>query len=122
MDIKTYIEEASRTDAPMEQVSIDRLHDYHMTFGMFTEVAELADVFKKNLAYKKPIDWINVQEELGDLMWYVANFCKSHDFDLEEILETNISKLMVRYPEKFTEEKANNRNLEDERNILSQGG
>jgi hypothetical protein len=52
MNIKEYMEKAAMTDAPMEQVSIERLHDYHMTFGMFTEAAELADVFKKNLAYR----------------------------------------------------------------------
>jgi NTP pyrophosphatase (non-canonical NTP hydrolase) len=118
MDIKKYMEEASRTDAPLK--SLWR-HDIHMTLGMVTEAGELADIFKKNLAYDKDIDWVNVREEIGDLMWYISNFCKAHNYNLEDILETNIAKLKVRYPEKFTEEKANNRNLQDERNILSQG-
>jgi NTP pyrophosphatase (non-canonical NTP hydrolase) len=115
MDIKEYVEKAGRTDAPL---SSPMEHDVHMIFGMLTEIGELADIFKKNLAYKKEIDWINVKEEVGDLMWYTANFCKANEFDLEKILETNIDKLIARYPEKFTEEKANNRDLDAEREVL----
>ena len=36
----------------------------------------------------------------------------------EEIQERNIEKLKARYGEKFTDEKAINRNLETERSIL----
>ena len=120
MDIKTYMEMAAKTDAPLDEriISSEELHNYHMTFGMFTEAAELADVFKKNMAYKKPIDWVNVKEEVGDLMWYIANFCRANGFDLEEIMQTNIYKLAARYPNKFSENRANNRNLSVEREIL----
>jgi NTP pyrophosphatase (non-canonical NTP hydrolase) len=118
MNIKEYVEKASRTDAPL---SSPQEHDIHMVLGIVTEAAELADVFKKSLAYNKEIDWTNVREEFGDLMWYIANFCKSHDFDLEEILGTNIAKLKARYPDKFTEEKANNRHLDVERQVLEFG-
>jgi hypothetical protein len=51
-------------------------------------------------------------------MWYVANICNINKWDLREILETNINKLEARYPEKFTEDKALNRNLDIERKIL----
>jgi NTP pyrophosphatase (non-canonical NTP hydrolase) len=91
-----------------------------MVLGMQTEAAEIADVYKKALAYKKPIDFVNVKEELGDLMWYIANMCNIHGWNMEDILDTNIAKLEARYPEKFTEENALNRNLEKERDILEQ--
>lgn len=118
MQINKYVEEAKRTMAVMDSSVLDNVH---MLLGMVTEVGELADVYKKNIAYKKPVDYINVKEEIGDVMWYIANFCSLNNFDLEEILKNNIAKLRSRYPEKFTEQHATNRNLEKERDILTNG-
>ena len=115
MDIKQYKEAAWRTSARLATFKDDA---HHMLFGMLTEVGELADAFKKNLAYKKPLDYVNIEEEVGDLMWYVINFCSVMGFNLEDILEQNIAKLRARYPEKFTEDKAINRDLAKEREIL----
>jgi NTP pyrophosphatase (non-canonical NTP hydrolase) len=89
-----------------------------MVLGMQTEAAEIADVYKKHIAYKKELDLVNVKEEIGDLMWYIANLCNMNSWDLREILDTNIAKLEARYPEKFTEEQAINRDLVTERQIL----
>jgi NTP pyrophosphatase (non-canonical NTP hydrolase) len=119
MDIKEYFKEASRTDAPL---SSKREHDLHMVLGMVTEVGELADQFKKNLAYGKELDGFNIIEEIGDLMWYVANFCTSNNIDFEKLLEVNIGKLALRYPEKFTEYFAAHRDLDGERKILEGEG
>lgn len=115
MEIKEYCELSKRTLANLKYKEKDNLH---MVLGMLTEIGELADIIKKNLAYKKDIDWINAQEEIGDICWYVANFCNINGFDLTQILQANIDKLRSRYPEKFTEEKALNRNLDAERKIL----
>jgi NTP pyrophosphatase (non-canonical NTP hydrolase) len=60
----------------------------------------------------------NVKEEIGDLMWYIGVFCKKNNLNLEEIMETNIKKLAARYPDKFTQKAAINRNLDAERAIL----
>ena len=117
MDIKTYIKEASRTSAVLDTKWQDEMH---YVMGMVTEVGELMDVYKKELAYDKPMDVINMAEEIGDLMWYIANYCRVMGFDFEEILEKNIAKLKARYPEKFTADKANHRDLEKERKILEQ--
>ena len=42
--------------------------------------------------------------------------------DLENILDINIKKLKTRYPDKFTEENANTRNLDKEKEILNELG
>jgi hypothetical protein len=55
-------------------------------------------------------------------MWYIANFCRVNDFDLEKIMDTNINKLRARYPEKFTQNNAIDRNLDKERKILEELG
>lgn len=115
MEIKEYQQQSIRTCANLDSTLLDNIH---MVLGMQTESAELSDVFKKNLAYNKDIDWINIKEELGDLMWYIANMCNINGWDLRDILDTNINKLQSRYPDKFTTDKAINRDLLKERSIL----
>lgn len=90
----------------------------HMLFGMITEMGELTDIFKKSMAYGKDIDWVNVEEEIGDIEFYIASFCRITGLDLQDIINTNVLKLESRYPEKFTEYHALNRDLEKERDIL----
>lgn len=115
MDIKTYQEKTKRTLAPLPTQFEDELH---MAMGLVTEAGEFLDVYKKKLAYKKEIDYVNLKEEIGDLLWYISNFCNMKGWSMEEVMDINIKKLEKRYPEKFTEEKAINRDLEGERNIL----
>ena len=117
MKIKDYCTWTGQTCAKLDHIDDDNLH---MVLGIITEAGELADVFKKYLAYKKEIDWVNTKEEIGDLMFYIGSFCRINNLDLEEILQINHDKLMSRYEDGFTEEKALNRNLEKERSILEQ--
>jgi len=119
MELKQYIIESSRT---CPDLGLDFNNQMHMAIGISTEAGELLDAYKKKLAYNKSLDKTNVAEEIGDLCWYVANLCRILNLDLQEILQNNIDKLRARYPEKFTEEKANNRNLEEERKILEKLG
>ena len=46
-------------------------------------------------------------------MWYMAMICNSFGFDLDEILQMNVDKLMARYPDGFDVERANNRDEGD---------
>ncbi len=120
MNLHQYQEAASRTCNSLEGKKLDpgTLDNYHMIFGMETEVGELMDVFKRNLAYHKPIDWVNVSEELADILWYVVNFARLNNIDLEKAMQNNIDKLKIRYPDKFTADNALNRNLDEERKEL----
>ena len=118
MEIKEYQEKSARTLAKLETPLQD---DLHMVLGMQTEVAEIADAYKKHMAYGKTLDLVNVKEELGDAMWYISNLCNLHGWDLRDIMQTNIDKLQARYPEKFDSHLAQNRNLTVERDILENG-
>ena len=115
MEISNYQNLASRTLVKLGTTFEDNLH---MVLGMQTESAELADVFKKKLAYGKEIDWVNIKEEIGDQMWYIVNMCNINGWDLRDILETNIKKLEKRYPDNFSKDKAINRDLKAERRVL----
>jgi NTP pyrophosphatase (non-canonical NTP hydrolase) len=115
MNLEDYKKDVARTCSVMESLQLNNLH---MVLGMITEIGELADVFKKNLAYKKDIDWVNVKEELGDLVWYITQFCNINDLSLEDVMETNSNKLHTRYPDRFTTDNALNRDLTTERSVL----
>jgi len=93
--------------------------DYmHAVLGIVTEAGELADAMKKNLAYRKELDTVNIKEELGDLMFYIQMACNHFGFKLEDVIETNIRKLQRRYPEGFDTFRALNRDLIAEREEL----
>ena len=114
MDILTYKTESART-------LIDKGHDMnllHAAMGIGTEAGEVLDAFKRKIFYGRQLDVVNVKEEIGDIMWYVAILLRELDLDFEEILQLNIDKLRARFPEKFTEGNALNRDLGKERTIL----
>ena len=119
MDIKTYVQNAERTRSKLDNKQLDNIH---MGLGLVTESGELVDNLKKDLAYGKEIDWVNFQEEIGDILWYIAGLCNINGFDIEKIMDINIDKLRARYPEKFTSENSINRNIDKERQILEELG
>lgn len=109
--VQDYVEKVDPRAADISEV-------IHYVLGLCTETGELQDAVKKYIAYGKPVDVVNIKEELGDLMWYIARLCATYGFTLEEVMETNINKLKTRYGEKFTENAALNRDLDKERRIL----
>lgn len=92
----------------------------HGAIGIATESGELLDAIKKHIWYGKRLDSVNIAEECGDLLWYVALICNSRGVSMEQVMERNIAKLRVRYPEKFTEESALHRDLDAEQKALEQ--
>ena len=93
----------------------------HAAFGMQTESAEFSDALKKSLFYGKPLDTTNLKEELGDLLWYIALAMDELDTNFETETNRVISKLKLRYPDKFSEHLAENRDLVAERKLLENG-
>lgn len=81
--------------------------------GLSGEAGELNDLVKKWIFHKKPLDREHMKKEIGDVCWYIADICHSMGFDLGEIFQMNIDKLKVRYPEGFSEQRANNRSEGD---------
>lgn len=85
----------------------------HGIIGIVTEAVELLQTFQKH-----EVDKTNIKEEIGDLFWYCAILANECGFTFEDIMQTNIDKLRARYPNKFTEYDAINRNLDTERKVL----
>lgn len=100
----------------------------HAAMGLATETGEIHDALKRWIFYGKELDFVNLLEEGGDVSWYlrvladalkefVAGKCS-----FEEMIDRNIAKLKARFPDKFTEHHAINRDIEKERVILENGG
>lgn len=125
MNANEYQEETRRTDLQSYNPVIDRLRTVniaqliHAHLGLSSETGELADALKKHLIYGQPLDIKNVKEELGDKLWYISIACDACMTTLEEVMEANINKLKIRYPEKFTEKDAAER--KDKRPIFIGG-
>lgn len=127
IDSKNYVENVLRTEAPVTEAMIARLSDpntirlLHGAMGLCTESGEFMDMMKKHIYYGKPLDLANAGEEIGDTQWYCGLIIDVLRTTLDEVLTVNIAKLQARFPEKFTEYHAENRNLEAERKILEDG-
>lgn len=96
---------------------------FHVAVGCITESAELAQAILKAMEGKE-LDVVNFAEEIGDLNWYANGiFPDASGIPAGQTLDTNIGKLVKRFPEKFDGYLAQqeNRDLEAERVILENG-
>lgn len=124
MNNKEYIEGVLVTETrdfgPVKErlQSTETVRLLHGAMGLSTEANELVDQMKKVIFYGKDVDKVNLKEEVGDVLWYCAVILDTLGVSFEEAMQTNIDKLRKRYGDKFTEEAAINRNVEEERIIL----
>ena len=116
MNTKQFIKDAIRTESPNFFTPNQRI--LHAAIGCVTESGELLDALKKQIFYGRNLDLTNVKEEAGDLLWYLAILFDELDTDFETEMSRVIAKLKNRFPEKFTEDDAFNRDLATERSTL----
>ncbi len=90
----------------------------HAFLGLATELGEAADQLKKHLIYGKPLDEVNLIEEHGDVSWYANLMTAAIGSTWEVSWAKNIAKLKVRFPDKFTQTLAVDRDLGAERVAL----
>lgn len=88
LTIQEYQKLAKRTCPDLGSLEKNLLH---MRLGIITEVGEVLDIFKKNLAYGKPIDKVNLGEECADVAWYLVNVASFENIELNDTtLNTSI--------------------------------
>jgi NTP pyrophosphatase (non-canonical NTP hydrolase) len=98
MDLSEYQRAAMRTDQQpggnMQSVAIALL-------GLAGETGSVATEYKKQLrdgpAYQAAK--IRIREELGDVLWYVANLCDKFGLDLADVAVANLHKVADRWRE-----------------------
>ena len=93
-----------------ETLDEEKIDVLHAAVGVSGEAGELLDGVKKWVVYNKELDRQNIVEELGDLTFYMQALMNRLEITREEILESNVGKLLVRYEGlKYSDEAAQGR-------------
>jgi NTP pyrophosphatase (non-canonical NTP hydrolase) len=97
--------------ASVDDIPADELH---AILGIMTEAGELGELLQAAVVTGDPIDRAKLIDESGDILWYLALLFRRLGTTFEEVGEKNIAKLLIRFPEKFTDELVNNKDHEAE--------
>lgn len=77
--------------------------------GLAGEAGEFANLVKKMTAHGHAFDPASLKDELGDVLWYLAEAATASGLDLNEVAQDNVDKLLKRYPEGFSQQSSINR-------------
>lgn len=132
MDAREYQELAMATEADQALIhsrlfNAGVIENYKMirldtaVRGLAGDVGEVCTCIQKWIEYGQSLDEVNLKEEVGDCLWRLAQICKGLGITLEDAMIANIEKLKIRYPDKYSDEKAaeENRDRKSEREVLS---
>jgi len=95
-----YQDEATRTLPHLSTSETMKL----CLIGLSDELGEVAGPLKKFLYHGHPLDTEHVADEIGDVLWYLANLCNALGISLNDAMERNVEKLAQRYPDGFSSE------------------
>lgn len=101
MKMDDYQKLAQRTANP-ELTTLERLRNG--CYGLNGEAGECIDILKKHEFQKHPLNETKLIDELGDVLWYIAETALALNTTLDEVAQKNIAKLRARYPEGFSSE------------------
>ena len=97
MRLQEYQKLAARTiNLDLSKMDMER----HAVFGMGSEVGELLGLYQKTFQGHS-IDYDHAMLELGDVLWFLAEYCTVRGWSLEDVAAANIEKLKARYPDGF---------------------
>ncbi len=94
MNFDTYCALAKRTEKLMPDLH-QRLT--HHALGYATEAGEILDVFKKHHIYGKPLDRVNLVEEIGDACWYLAGLANAWQVDSCALSSAVVSGWLIKH-------------------------
>lgn len=97
-----YQDLASRT---INQKLSDQELELHALHGMVGEIGEIHSIYQKTYqGHDIAEQHEHLQKEVGDLLWFVAEYCTACGWWIEDIMQMNIDKLRARYPDGFDAE------------------
>ena len=79
--------------------------EYHALHGMVAEIGELHSIYQKYYQGHRDTEE-HKKKEVGDLIWFVAEYCTANGWNLEDVMRMNIDKLEKRFPYGFDPEKS----------------
>lgn len=78
----------------------------HAAFGVVGEANEVADLIKKHIFYRQPIDEKKMLRELGDAYHFLDRIADMFGYTDDECRAENVVKLKERFGDSYTHEKA----------------
>lgn len=69
----------------------------HALYGIAAETGEVCSIYQKYYQGHQ-VRRAELKEELGDLLWMIAELCTVEGLNMDEIAQGNIDKLKKRYP------------------------
>ncbi len=96
-------------DQAFREMTPAKVHYLHLGVAISGEAGEIADALKKAAMYGKVLDIQNIEEEVGDILFYLQSLCEATGLTLSGCMEANIKKLNLRYPEGYSDKAAQQR-------------
>ena len=93
----------------------------NIILAIIKETCKMLDMLKKKMYYNKPINEESFTSSAKLVMIFIQDYMNHFNINLEDSFDININKLKARYGDKFSSERAINRDLETEREILEKG-
>jgi len=78
--------------------SKEELRILHSILAINSEAGELANAYIKKLGYNQRLDLKNVEEELGDILFFIQDLCSCYGWSIGGLIARNMDKLEKRYP------------------------
>lgn len=102
MTLNEYQKAADRTSGKLSPFAKIR----NGCYGMCGEAGECIDILKKVEFQGHAFDPNKLLDELGDVLWYVAQTATGLGVHLEDVAQHNADKLKSRYPDGFDSERS----------------
>ncbi len=94
------------------------IDSFDIVISIIKESCKLLDILKKKIFYNKDINDELFKGISLQVMGLIKSYVTHHSIDLENSFDINIAKLKSRYGDKFSSDRAINRDTESERKIL----
>jgi NTP pyrophosphatase (non-canonical NTP hydrolase) len=116
IDTTKYIEFVRQTTSPassdfnkliermkeLDDEGVKLTHLLTFALGASAEMGEAVEIIKKCLLQGKPFNddaKVHLTKEMGDVLYYIGQFCIAMGISFEDIMQINYEKLSARYPE-----------------------
>ena len=93
---------ASRT---INKELVSKEQEMHALHGLVGEIGELHSLYQK-VYQGHEFDKHHAMSELSDMLWFIAEYCTAMEWNLDDVMQYNIDKLIARYPDGFEADKS----------------
>ena len=79
--------------------------EMHALHGLVGEIGELHSLYQK-VYQGHEFDKHHAMSELSDMLWFIAEYCTAMGWNLDDVMQYDIDKLIARYPDGFEADKS----------------